>query len=70
MPATDRTPTDPALLLDVRGVAALLGVSPRHVLRLADSGDFPRPLAVGLKLKRWPRSVVMSWIERQSAATR
>ena len=67
MPATDQ-PTEPAHLLEVAVVARLLGVSPRHVWRMADADDFPRPLAIGAKLKRWPRSVVLAWIEAQSPA--
>lgn len=67
MIATDK-PTEPAQLLDVAGVAQLLNVSPRHVWRMADSGDFPRPLTIGAKLKRWPRSVVLAWIESQTIA--
>lgn len=66
MTTTDK-PTEPALLLDVAAVAQLLGVSPRHVWRLADSGDFPRPVAVGSKLKRWSRAVVVEWIASQTA---
>jgi predicted DNA-binding transcriptional regulator AlpA len=68
MNTTDRTP-EPALLLDVAAVAQLLGVSPRHVWRMADAGEFPRPVAVGSKLKRWPRAVVLAWIEAQTATT-
>ena len=67
MTATDK-PTEPAQLLDVAGVTQLLNVSPRHVWRMADSGDFPRPLTIGAKLRRWPRSVVLAWIESRSAA--
>jgi len=61
------TATDPALLLDVIAVAQLLGCSPRHVWRMSDAGDFPRPLAVGSKLKRWPRSAVLAWVESQAS---
>ncbi len=43
-------PTAP--LLDVRAVARLLGCSPRHVYRLADSGRMPPPLRIGV-LVRW-----------------
>ena len=57
--------TEPALLLDVVAVAQLLGVSVRHVWRLADAGEFPRPLSVG-RLKRWPRSAVVEWISAQT----
>lgn len=69
MPTTTAQPTEPALLLDVTAVAQMLGVSVRHVWRLCDADEFPRPVAVGAKLKRWPRSVVLSWIESQTAAT-
>lgn len=62
-------PPEPALLLDVATVAQLLGVSVRHIWRMADAGEFPRPVAVGAKLKRWPRAVVLEWIESQTPAT-
>ncbi len=68
MTATDQ-PTEPALLLDVTAVARLLGVSTRHVWRMSDAGEFPRPVAVGAKLKRWSRAVVLAWIEAQSTTT-
>ena len=68
MTVTDKH-TEPPQLLDVSAVAQLLAVSPRHVWRLADSGDFPKPVAIGAKLKRWPRSVVLAWIEDQTPAT-
>jgi len=40
------------LLLDVRGVAALLGCSARQVFRLSDAGRLPAPVRVG-RLIRW-----------------
>jgi predicted DNA-binding transcriptional regulator AlpA len=69
MPPVQDHPTEPALLLDVAAVAQLLNVSPRHIWRMCDADQFPRPVSVGAKLKRWPRSVVLSWIESQTAAT-
>lgn len=48
-------------LLDVRGVAALLGCSPRHCYRLADGGKMPPPLRLGT-LVRWSRRSVNDWI--------
>jgi excisionase family DNA binding protein len=56
-------PTVAALpaLLDVRGVAALLGCSPRHIYRLADAGRMPAPVRIGA-LVRWPRAAVEAWI--------
>jgi predicted DNA-binding transcriptional regulator AlpA len=66
-PITDATARE-ALLLDVATVAHLLGVSPRHVWRLCDADQFPRPVTVGARLKRWPRAAVVAWIEAQSSA--
>ena len=54
MTATTAPPVDP-LLLDVRAVGRLLGCSPRHVIRLADSGRLPRPIPLG-RLQRWRRA--------------
>jgi len=51
-----------AQLLDVQTVARLLGCSVRHVYRLADSGDMPRPVRLGA-LVRWSRQTIEEWIE-------
>jgi excisionase family DNA binding protein len=50
-------------LLDVRGVAALLDCSPRHIYRLADAGRMPTPVRLGA-LVRWSRQAIESWIEK------
>ena len=50
-----------AALLDVRGVAALLGCSPRHVYRLADAGNMPAPVRLGT-LVRWQRQALEAWL--------
>jgi excisionase family DNA binding protein len=58
-------PPDPAalpVLLDVRGVAALLHCSPRHVYRLADGGQMPQPRRLG-SLVRWSRQELLDWID-------
>lgn len=52
---------DSAMLLDVRGVAELLGCSPRHVYRLADAGRMPRPVRLG-GLVRWSRDSICEWV--------
>jgi excisionase family DNA binding protein len=49
------------MLLDVHGFAELLGVSARHVRRLADAGKCPPPVLLG-KCVRWPRLAVETWI--------
>ncbi len=58
---------DAPLLLDVQRVAQLLGVSPRHVWRVVDSGHFPAPISMGGKLKRWSLQEVQDWIVDQAA---
>jgi len=56
-----RLPADPAALLDVRAVAALLGCSTRHVYRLSDAGHMPAPVRLGA-LVRWSRASTEAWI--------
>jgi len=50
-----------AALLDVRGVAQLLGCSARHVYRLSDGGRMPAPVRLG-SLVRWSRQSVLDWL--------
>ena len=56
------TITEEALLLDVKSIAKMLGVSWRTVYRLSDAGKMPRPLKVGSHLVRWNRAAVEAWI--------
>jgi excisionase family DNA binding protein len=63
------TTAEPARLLDVEAVAALLGVSSRHVYRLADGGRMPRPLKLG-GARRWDRQAVEQWIADGCPATK
>ena len=53
----------PAILLDVKTVARLLSCSSRHVWRMADSGDMPRPVKLG-SLCRWSRLSIDDWISK------
>ena len=48
-------------LVDVKIIAQMLGVSPRHVRRLCDSGRMPRPARLG-RLLRWQRAGIEQWI--------
>jgi excisionase family DNA binding protein len=50
-----------AVLLDVNAVAEMLTCSPRHVYRLSDCGEMPRPVKVG-RLVRWRRKELEDWI--------
>ncbi len=54
----ERPPTE---LLDVKMVAAALGISSRQVYRLADCGKIPRPVRLGA-LVRWRRAELTDWI--------
>jgi excisionase family DNA binding protein len=49
------------LLLNIRDVAQMLRVSPRHVYRLCDAGRMPRPIRLGGAI-RWDRDVIVEWI--------
>ena len=48
-------------MLDVAAVAKMLGVSTRHIYRMSDSGQMPRPCKLGGAV-RWDRRVIESWI--------
>jgi prophage regulatory protein len=50
-------------LLGVDDVARLLGVSSRHVYRLADGGRMPRPVKLGGSV-RWDRQAIELWLEK------
>jgi excisionase family DNA binding protein len=50
-----------AELMDVKAVADLMGCSPRHVARLADTGKMPASIKLGA-LTRWRRSDLERWI--------
>jgi excisionase family DNA binding protein len=61
--ANTTSPTKGRALLDVGQLAEMLGVSKRHVHRLADAGKCPAPVRLG-RCARWPRSAVEAWIAR------
>ena len=63
MPETTATlpPPEEVRLLDVNAVAQLLSCSTRHVYRLADSGQMPRPRKLGA-LVRWDRNDLEKWL--------
>jgi len=47
-------------LLDARAAAALLSISARHLIRLADAGDAPAPRRLGRSV-RWSRRELLDW---------
>ena len=56
---TQKTPME--LLLDSKGVAKLLRMSPRTVESGAVSGQIPKPMKFG-RLSRWSREELAAWI--------
>jgi len=57
------------MALNVRQVARLLGVSERHVYRMADGGLMPKPVKLG-GLNRWHRPIVEDWLARGAKPVR
>lgn len=50
------------ILLTVKQVAKLIGMSERSIWRLSGSGEFPAPIALG-RSKRWYRKSVDDFAE-------
>jgi excisionase family DNA binding protein len=67
VPLTDAV--EPALLLDVRTVARMLGCSCRHIYRMADAGRMPPPVRLGAAV-RFRRSDLIEWIRDGCPAIR
>ena len=57
----DSKPASPSSLLSVSQISKILGCSPRHARRLADTGRMPRPVKLGA-LVRWSRQEIEDWI--------
>jgi excisionase family DNA binding protein len=55
------------VMLNVDEVARLLDVSSRHIRRLADSNQFPKPVRLG-GCVRWHRSVVEQFLKSLAVA--
>ncbi len=55
------------LLLDVKGVCALVTLSRATIRRMVSAGKFPQPVHVGLGISRrslrWRRSDVKAWVD-------
>ena len=48
-------------------VEELTGLSRAWLYAAMQRGEFPRPLRIGKRAVRWPKSVVNEWIERRKA---
>lgn len=49
-------------LLQVRAVAALVGMGKSTIWRKAKNGDFPKPVQVSAGITRWKLSEVNEWL--------
>lgn len=56
------------LLVDIKGAATALGVSPRSLRRLVARGSAPAPVRLG-RLVRWRVADLERWIAEMSTAT-
>jgi excisionase family DNA binding protein len=60
---------DDRLLLTIRDVSKLLGISQRAIWGWANDGKFPPPLELG-RLRRWRREDIEAWLARQAEAAK
>ena len=56
------TPFGSQTLVDAVEIAGYLGCSPKHVRRLAERGQLPKPVKIG-RLCLWPREAIERWLE-------
>jgi excisionase family DNA binding protein len=54
-----------SVLVRAKEIAAFLGCSPKHVRRLSERGEFPKPVKAG-RLLRWTRQSVENWLTEQN----
>lgn len=56
------------ILLDDEAVAKTLGIGKSTVWRWLNTvPDFPKPIRLGMRTTRWKRSLILDYIDRQSA---
>lgn len=56
-------------LLRLPRVEALTGLKRAQLYSLARSGQFPRPIKIGVRASAWPASGVQAWIADRIRAT-
>jgi excisionase family DNA binding protein len=54
-----------AILVRAKEIASFLGCSPKHVRKLSERGEFPKPVKAG-RLLRWSRQSVERWLAEQT----
>lgn len=68
MDSKDRSTFEAERLLRVKDVAAICGVSTRHIYRLKDRGQMPAPMKLGSST-RWRERDISEWIENMGPRT-
>jgi len=56
-----------SLLMSAEETAKLLGISSRHLRRLAERGEFPAPVRLGKRVK-WSRNGIYEWVNNGCCA--
>lgn len=59
----------PSLILRKRTVCALLGISPAHLDRLRQRGEFPAAIKLGDQAIGWTRAAVEAWLSARPTVT-
>ena len=52
-------------LVRAKEIAAYVGCSPKHIRKLSERGEFPKPVKAG-RLLRWSRQAVERWLAQQT----
>lgn len=52
-------------LLRATDIASFLGCTPKHIRKLSERGEFPKPVKAG-RLLRWSRQSVERWLAEQA----
>jgi predicted DNA-binding transcriptional regulator AlpA len=53
-------------LLHAKQIATFLGCTQKHIRRMSERGDFPKPVKAGRRILRWPREAVEKWLAEQA----
>ena len=61
-------PPEP-ILMSAADLAAMLGISIRHVWRLRDAGELPKPIKLGA-LVRWHKAAIHRWLAESNEQRR
>lgn len=56
---------DSSSLVRAKEIAAYVGCSPKHIRKLSERGEFPKPVKAG-RLLRWSRQAVERWLAQQT----